>query len=822
MQQLTEDEAVSMTKLRVPRRSIILPGQKTQGWPKANKKLKELPTDALAKILETKWREDVHFVQYAVIEDIGAYRYNNEIFKSPEFEAHKQGGGGIDIIAVAFDVDSPAKKEKTPGALDFWFEAERPKILRLIAAHPGGLVWRTKGGWRGCWYHQRRIVSTDDTLIWRKDYLAAVVYLERAFGIIADSSCNDWNRLHRVPYGIRDTEANYRIGEPETRETIGRLEETQTFDLATAAADEDRQEAKRRFVSSWKSPANVKKGSRSSPADEIPSDLPLLLGQSVWERVLSSRGMIIRELAPGKLAVSCPNAHSHTTPGNETSTVLYAPGPGEVLGHPHCSHHHCQQLDWKTAVGVSDEEWGVLTREAISELPHEAEATNVAVEVPEAQDTPDAAERRVVAGLIPDATQGHKPAGIAANITHLLLHHPYWKGRLIYDNFRHERYWTEVPDLIRDIHKWDKKVLEADVAYIQGWLMRGNGLDQRPPISASLENVRVGITNACMANSFDSLIDHVKRLDGAWDGTERLETWLIDYMGADDTPLTRAISKRWLIASVARALKPGCVADMMPILEGDQEIGKNYMLDIMFGQDFLTVPYGEKFATKDFEQKCADTWCVHDDELASTRKAQLEVIKSWLTQRTAKFRKAFDRDFVTVPRRFIVVGSTNRKTYLEDSENRRFWPIYLRKLNDQGLIKARDQIWAEAIAYHNTNTEYRITKQDAHWAALSTIHEEKKYEDPLSEELTLQIRIGNLKVPFQMSHAIKVLGISIDKMNDSRLVAQVGKALHQMGYISRLIRNGGPPSRWWFVTGSLPPVTDFVTSQEPVRTDAKH
>lgn len=822
MQQVTEEfeGAVSNTKLRVPRRSIILPGQKTQGWPKSNKKLRELPTDALDKILLTKWREDVHFVQYAVVEEIGAYRYNNEIFKSPEFDEVKRNGGAIDIIAVAFDVDSPAKKSKEAGALDFWFEAERPKIHELLAAHPGGLVWRTKGGWRGVWYHQRRITSADDALVWRKDYLAAVVYLERRFAIVADSACNDWNRLHRVPFGIRDTEANYRIGEPEARETIGRLEEE--LDIALIVSDEDRQEAKRRFVSSWKSPTSSKQASRSSRADEVPSDLPVLTGDSVWQRILSSRGLILRELAPGKLAVQCPNAHAHTTPGNETSTVLYAPGPGEVLGHPHCSHHHCLQLDWRVALGVTNEEWGSLTRDALSELPHAAEATTIADEALEHTEDPVLLERRVVAGLIPDATQSHKPAPIAANVTHLLLHHPYWKGKLTYDNFRHERYWREVPDILRDVHKYDNRVVEADVAYIQGWLVRGNGLDQRPPIAASLENVRVGLTNACMANSFDSLVDYVQSFDGIWDGTPRLETWLVDYMGAENTPLTRAISKRWLIAAVARALRPGCVADMMPILEGDQEIGKNYMLDIMFGHQFLTVPFGEKFATKDFEQKCADSWCVHDDELASTKKANLEVIKSWLTQRTAKFRKAWDRDFITVPRRFVVVGSTNRNTYLEDTENRRFWPIRLRKLNDRGLLAVRDQIWSEAVAYFNAGAEYRITKQDELWPHLSEIHEEKKHSDPLGEEIALQIRIGNLKVPFQMSHALKVLGVAPERMNDARLVTQVGRALNGMGYFSKLVRNGGVPGRWWFVTGSVDPVTYSVTPQNALSTDAKH
>lgn len=785
-------EAVSRTKMRTPHRSIILPGQKTTGWPKANRRIKELSTDELSKILATPWKEDVHFVQYGVIDEIGAYRYNNEIFKSPEFEEYKRQGGAIELIAVAFDIDSPVKKSGEPGAIDLWFEAEREKISRLLKAFPGGLVWRTKGGWRGCWYNQRRIASTDDTLVWRKDYLAAIVFLEREFGIIADSACNDWNRLHRVPWGIRDTEANFGWGEPEARETIGRLEAT--FDVSAVASDVDRTEARRRFLSAWRSPPK-ERTNKISPAraDEIPEGLPILTGQSVWERILRRRNLVIRELAPGKLAVQCPNVAHHTTLGNETSTVLYSPGPGEVLGHVYCAHHHCQGLDWRGVLGVPPEEWAALTREAISELPKTEAATTIATDAAETQETPTAAERRVVAGLIPDATQSHKPAGIPANVSHLLLHHPEWKGRLVYDSFKHERFWVSVPEFMASSHKYDNRVLESDVADIQGWLLRGNGLDQRPPIAASIESVRIGLNNACAKNTFDSLREHVLRYKGIWDGTPRLDTWLIDYMGADDTLLNRAIGKRWLIASVARALNPGCVADMMPILEGNQEIGKNYMLEIMFGIEYVSIPFGTRIGDKDFDQKASDSWCVHDDELACTQRAGLEQVKSWLTQKTAKFRKAWDRDFINVPRRFTIVGSTNKKNYLTDEENRRFWPIWLRKLRAELLIRDREQIWSEAIAYYETQTEYRITKSDPLWEHLEAQHDNRKTTDPVAEQVMHVIDSGLVKPPFTMSMLIQQMGLQIDKSD--KMIYPISNALKALGFESRRVRRPGPDGR---------------------------
>jgi hypothetical protein len=773
------------------KRSIILPGQKVSGWPKS-RKLKELASDKLEKILTTPWREDVHFVQYAVIDEIGAFRYNNEIFKSPEYEEYKKLGGAIELIAVAFDVDSPAKKSGEAGALDIWFEAEREKISRMLRAFPGGLVWRTKGGWRGCWYNKRRIVTPDDAATWRKDYLAAIVYLSREFGIDADSACNDWNRLHRVPWGIRDTEANFGWGEPKAYETIGRLEEDRFLEVSAIAAEADRDEARRRFLSAWRSPPKERTNKQQSArADEC--DLPTLAGQGVWERVLRSRNLVIRELGPGKLAIQCPNVAHHTTLGNETSTVLYAPGPGEILGHIFCAHHHCAGLDWRALVGVLDDEWAALTREATALLPSVQEGTIVAGQVEEAKETPEEAERRVVSQLIPDATHAHKPAGIPANISHLLTHHPDWKGRLVYDSFKHERYWVSVPDWMYHTHKFDKRVLESDVADIQGWLLRGSGLDKRPPIAASLENVRVGLNNACAKNTFDSLKEHVDAYRGLWDGTPRIDSWLIDYMGADDTLLNRAIGKRWLVASVARALVPGCVADMMPILEGAQEIGKNLLLEIMYGQEFVSIPFGARIGDKDFDQKAADSWCVHDDELACTQRAGLEQVKSWLTQKTAKFRKAWDRDFQTVPRRFIIVGSTNKRNYLTDEENRRFWPIYLRKLKADVLIRDRTQLWSEAVAYFDVGIEYRIMKSDLLWEHLDAEHEERKTTDPVLEKMMHVLDAGLVKVPFTMAMLSEQMGLQLDRT--SQLIPRMTIGLRHLGYSCRRMRRPGPDGK---------------------------
>ena len=63
-----------------------------------------------------------------------------------------------------------------------------------------------------------------------------------------------------------------------------------------------------------------------------------------------------------------------------------------------------------------------------------------------------------------------------------------------------------------------------------------------------------------------------------WDGVKRLDTLLIDYLGAEDNPYTRAVMRKSLCAAVTRAMRDFVKYDYMPILAGPQGIGKSTFL----------------------------------------------------------------------------------------------------------------------------------------------------------------------------------------------------------------------------------------------------
>ena len=63
-----------------------------------------------------------------------------------------------------------------------------------------------------------------------------------------------------------------------------------------------------------------------------------------------------------------------------------------------------------------------------------------------------------------------------------------------------------------------------------------------------------------------------------WDKAERLETVLIDYLGAEDSPYVRAVTRKALCAAYMRVYHPGIKFDTMIVLNGAQGIGKSTLI----------------------------------------------------------------------------------------------------------------------------------------------------------------------------------------------------------------------------------------------------
>lgn len=200
-------------------------------------------------------------------------------------------------------------------------------------------------------------------------------------------------------------------------------------------------------------------------------------------------------------------------------------------------------------------------------------------------------------------------------------------------------------------------------------------------------------------NSFNDVKTMLEGL--TWDGTPRLDTLFVDYLGAEDTEYVRAVTRKAFTAAVARAFLPGYKFDYMTILTGPQGIGKSTLLYKMscgwFNDSIRT------FEGKEASELLQGVWIVEVGELDAFNRSDVGRIKQFLSQQADRFRAAYGRHVKEMPRRCVFFGTTNDEEFLTDrTGNRRFWPVAVgvgkpSKNIWKDLDEEKDQLWAEAV-----------------------------------------------------------------------------------------------------------------------------
>lgn len=234
---------------------------------------------------------------------------------------------------------------------------------------------------------------------------------------------------------------------------------------------------------------------------------------------------------------------------------------------------------------------------------------------------------------------------------------------------------------------------------------------------------REKLDNALLICSAQNRINDVKQyLQGlSWDGKKRLDSLLIDYLGAEDNIYTRVVMKKALCAAVARAIIGGVKFDYMPILVGAQGIGKSTFL-AMLGKDWFSDSL-TTFEGKEAAELIQGTWINEIGELTAFTKQETQVIKQFLSKTDDIYRAAYGRRTEKYPRRCVFFGTSNEQEFLKDmTGNRRFWPVDVglypvKKSVWEDLPKEVDQIWAEAYVYWQLGEKLFLTKEEEAIAA---------------------------------------------------------------------------------------------------------
>lgn len=291
------------------------------------------------------------------------------------------------------------------------------------------------------------------------------------------------------------------------------------------------------------------------------------------------------------------------------------------------------------------------------------------------------------------------------NIVLILEHDPRLVGIYAYNEFDHIEValksmpWREV---YKDI---DKSLRDSDDSNLRHYLERNYKI-------AGKEKIRDAIKVVANRHSFHPVREYLESCE--WDGVERVDTLLIDYLGAEDSEYTRTVTHKTLVAAVARVYEPGCKFDYMLTLSGPQGIGKSTLFDRLGGawfSDSLTSVSG-----KESYEQLQGVWIMEMGELSALKKSEVEATKQFLTKREDRYRKAYGERVEQFPRQNIFIGTTNEKQFLrDDTGGRRFWVVDLVNKAEHNLFEELDKstvakIWAEAKIYYDLGEELVLSE----------------------------------------------------------------------------------------------------------------
>lgn len=218
------------------------------------------------------------------------------------------------------------------------------------------------------------------------------------------------------------------------------------------------------------------------------------------------------------------------------------------------------------------------------------------------------------------------------------------------------------------------------------------------------------INNVAAANSFHPVRDYLDAI--VWDGKKRVDTLLIDHLKVEDTLYSRTVTRKTLVAAVARIFSPGIKFDNMLILEGNQGIGKSSFIQSL-ALGWFTDDVGDLH--KGTIENMKGKWIGEIGELTQYRKAEVDHIKAFLSRQVDRMREAYGKRSKDFRRHWIMIGSTNDDGgYLKDEENRRFWPVRCHRTTfiPPLTVDEAAQIWAEALAMYRRGESLNLDSQE--------------------------------------------------------------------------------------------------------------
>ncbi len=304
-------------------------------------------------------------------------------------------------------------------------------------------------------------------------------------------------------------------------------------------------------------------------------------------------------------------------------------------------------------------------------------------------------------------------------------------GHIMYNEFNNSYEYHEDGEIPRS---WK----DSDDARVMAYMEKSYGIYNANKYAQALAIVM----ERHVYNPLKDLIEHEK-----WDGVERIDSFLKDILKCDCSDKSAEdyyieVSRMIFYGGIARLYKPGVKFDYMPILIGEQGVGKSTIVDWLA----LNTQYYKEVTTIDGKDgiECLEGgWiCEFSELLAMTRQKDVQSMKAFVTRTADKYRKPYDKYVSTIPRKCIFIGTTNDSEFLTDTTgNRRYLPVEVsiprgELFDNEEYIKSYILgCWREALYKMKKNDNFYLSIPHKYQDTVESMQEHRVIEDPRLSEL---------------------------------------------------------------------------------------
>lgn len=223
----------------------------------------------------------------------------------------------------------------------------------------------------------------------------------------------------------------------------------------------------------------------------------------------------------------------------------------------------------------------------------------------------------------------------------------------------------------------------------------------------------------------------------------------------------------------------------------------------------------ESYYTLDFnpenDAKCnrslSECFIINIDEMANLNRSDLDKVKRYLSQSSARERLPYDRDFSTLKRNASFFGSTNKDTFLNDPSGSVRWLVFELCGIDFGYSKhlIPDQIWAQAYAMFQTNYAAELSAEELE--ANEQSNNQFKERSSEMDLIEMYFEKDRDKITFLTPTEVQ---LKLYEKNNNPLSAKltannIGKALSSLGYVRTSVRAENGIPRYGYYIKALTP-----------------